>query len=123
MFRCQSFKQLLKVVTWICHRCNEDLSTILNGFVKVVKCISSRSKCRDLDHSEMEVVVVVEMVEKGEGKGSRAKGGLGNRTGHGGGGGWRWRKLERVLVGSPPNNIKDGGSTCSHSSSSTRAEP
>ena len=97
------------------------MDLLLHGFVKVVKCISSRSKCRDLDHSEMEVLVVVEMVEmevlvwtnktsvKGEGKGSRAKGGLGNRTGHGGGGGWLWRKLERVLVGSPPNNIKEGG--------------
>ena len=81
------------------------MDLLLHGFVKVVKCISSRSKCRDLDHNEMEVLVVVKMVEmevlvwtnktsvKGEGKGSRAKGGLGNRTGHGGGGGnWsvRW---------------------------------
>ena len=47
-----------------------------------------------------------------------AKGGLGNQTGHDGGGG-DWS----VRCGHPFKQHLGGGSTCSHSSSSTRAEP
>ena len=84
------------------------MDLLLHEFVKVVKCISSRSKCRDLDHSEMEVLVVV--VEPKEVWGTGPAAVAVEETG-------------ACAGGHPSKQHQGGGSTCSHSSSSTRAEP